>query len=776
MIESSTELQELYKNGYCFDLNAETFLTKDVTTFVNPKGFEDWKVQLFDFDKYAYDRMQQLGVTEESNTILLRQDDLSSKKPITNKIFTPSKKGGLEITKYSLHGYLFQYVKDGTPESTKANIKLSYDVYTRNASWQCQFMPKSHIGNPKNLNPFWHKNLLENFASKTEQDYLVLTEGYIKGWKASEHNIPTCGLTSTTTYKESGTSHIHSEIVEYLTACKVKKLIILWDGDCREISPKAVAINEDLATRPNGFYSAACKIRTLLKDYKQFKKLKFYFAEINTKEIDQHPKGIDDLLIQEPNYIDRIKSEFENIGELNGKWINWIDISEDTGIKKFRKFMNLATVYDFYAAHKHQNLKTFKFQRDVYEVVNDVPVMTIPQDLMKYLFVGTDVYKLQNQPLPAGDDKLVYEEVLDPWTKDMITMNHGKDAVKKIVQYKGFTNIPSNLNFSKVVDGYWNLYHELDHQPEPGEWIHIEKLLKHIFQEHYEMALDYLTLLYRKPSQKLPIVALVSEENKTGKSTYVYLVKLLLKNNMAIISNAELTDQFNSQYASKTMIACEETLMEKSEGYEKLKNWTTAKTIMRNEKNKAAKDVPCNIHLTLCSNHPKTFMRISKHDSRFWIRQVPTRTENIKNFDDKIANEINYFVHFLLNRTIKYEDVGERLYFSEKHFQTTAFHELVANSEIGIIKELKYNLVEDFTKFDVNEIRMNTDDLCMYYRLKGDRNWISKAILSETKSTRTEKVCRYSFWIDDDTTETGMRMTPSKSGRPFVFLKSDFVL
>lgn len=775
MKELSTDQQELYSKGYCFDLEKEVFLTKDITTFVKPKGFEDWGVEVYDFEAYAKNRIAELGITEEENTIMLRENDISFKKAKANKIFTPSKNGGLEITKYSLHGYLFQYVKDGNAESTKANIRLSYDIYTRNAPWQCQFMPKSNIGNPKNLNPFWHASLLDNFQEKIEQDYLVLTEGYIKGFKASKEGIPTAGLTSTTTYKEAGTTNIHSEIVAYLTGCKVKKLIILWDGDCKDISQKAFNNLEDVGQRPNGFYNSACKIRLLLKEFKQFKKLKIYFAEVNTKEIDGHPKGIDDLLIQEPKYAEKIKQEFENIGELTGKWINWVDITDDSGVKKFRKFMNLTSVYDFYTANKHILKGDFCFQRDIYKIVNDLPVMSIPQDLQKYLFVGTDIYKLQMQPMPQGEEKITYEEVLDPWTKDMISLNHGKDAISKIVQYKGFTNIPSNINYTKVVDGYWNLYHDIDHKPEQGDWIHIEKLLKHVFQEHYEMALDYLTILYRNPSQKLPIVALVSEENKTGKSTYVYLVKLLLKNNMAIISNAELTDQFNSQYASKTMIACEETLMEKSEGYEKLKNWTTAKTIMRNEKNKAAKDVPCNIHLTLCSNHPKTFMRISKHDSRFWIRLVPERKENIKGFDDKIASEINQFVFFLLNRTIKYEDQGERLYFNEKDFQTKAFHELVANSEVGIIKELKYHLVEDFLKYDCREILMNTDDLCMYYRLKGDRNWISKTILAETPARRTDKTTLYSFTIDDEGSALGFKQTPNKRGRPFVFKRKDFI-
>ena len=49
--------------------------------------------------------------------------------------------------------------------------------------------------------------------------------------------------------------------------------------------------------------------------------------------------------------------------------------------------------------------------------------------------------------------------------------------------------------------------------------------LKHIFQEQLEIGLDYLALLYRKPTQPLPVLCLVSHERNTGKTTFLNFVK-----------------------------------------------------------------------------------------------------------------------------------------------------------------------------------------------------------------------------------------------------------
>jgi len=72
-----------------------------------------------------------------------------------------------------------------------------------------------------------------------------------------------------------------------------------------------------------------------------------------------------------------------------------------------------------------------------------------------------------------------------------------------ISKYDAFCNVPDNTNYSRVVDGCYNLYSPLTHATatwhSPEDTKHIEQFLVHIFGEQIEVALDYLTilLLYR---------------------------------------------------------------------------------------------------------------------------------------------------------------------------------------------------------------------------------------------------------------------------------------
>ena len=87
-----------------------------------------------------------------------------------------------------------------------------------------------------------------------------------------------------------------------------------------------------------------------------------------------------------------------------------------------------------------------------------------------------------------------------------------------------------------------------------AEWTTIESMLKHIFGDQYEMGLDYLQLLYTKPTQILPVLCLVSKENHTGKTTFLDFLEMLFKGNTAIIGTADIEGDFNQHYISKHII------------------------------------------------------------------------------------------------------------------------------------------------------------------------------------------------------------------------------
>ena len=87
--------------------------------------------------------------------------------------------------------------------------------------------------------------------------------------------------------------------------------------------------------------------------------------------------------------------------------------------------------------------------------------------------------------------------------------------------------------------------------------------------------MDYMQLLYLQPTQKLPIVLLVSEERNTGKSTFLNFLKAVFENNVTFNTNEDFRSQFNSDWAGKLLIVVDEVLLNRREDSERLKNLST---------------------------------------------------------------------------------------------------------------------------------------------------------------------------------------------------------
>lgn len=56
--------------------------------------------------------------------------------------------------------------------------------------------------------------------------------------------------------------------------------------------------------------------------------------------------------------------------------------------------------------------------------------------------------------------------------------------------------------------------------------------MRHIFGEHYNLGMDYMKLLLEHPTQKLPVLALVSRERNTGKTIFLNWLKEIYRGNM----------------------------------------------------------------------------------------------------------------------------------------------------------------------------------------------------------------------------------------------------
>src|SRR5262249_10147970 len=155
-------------------------------------------------------------------------------------------------------------------------------------------------------------------------------------------------------------------------------------------------------------------------------------------------------------------------------------------------------------------------------------------------------------------------------------------------------------------------------EPEDGDCPMTLEFVKHIFDEHFDLGLDYLQLLYQRPTQVLPILCLVSKENQTGKSTFAKWLKQIFENNMAIVGNADLSNDFNGFWSTKLIVCCDEAFIEKKIIVERIKSLSTADRITMNQKGRDQVEIEFFGKFIMLTNNEDNFIYATEDDVRFW--------------------------------------------------------------------------------------------------------------------------------------------------------------
>ena len=329
----------------------------------------------------------------------------------------------------------------------------------------------------------------------------------------------------------------------------------------------------------------------------------------------------------------------------------------------------------------------------------------------KYLRIGTNYYKKVFLPRINGDNR----PVLAPWSRQTIIDDHSKNELGQVKKYEGFTVIPSHSNYQESVKGFYNLYspltHDLDIQYQPGSIPCTLTFLKHIFGDQIELGLDYVTLLWQKPTQILPILCLISSERNTGKTTYLNWLKSIFQDNMTTNTNDDLRSRFNSDWAKdKLLIAIDEVLLEKREDSERLKNLSTAKNYKPEAKGKDKVESEFFGHFVLCSNNEENFIVIDDREIRYWVLKISSLTSVDSEFEDKLNNELPQFIAFIKNRKISCPK-KTRMWFTKEQLHTKALENLVKGAKANLEKELIVTIDEMLKDYELKEIKFTTDNL-----------------------------------------------------------------
>lgn len=689
--------------------------------------------------------------------------------------------------------------------------------------------------------PYFPESIKDAFDNGTELSTLLITEGEKKTFITSLHGVPIIGVGGIFNLAEKKTGKLHSEILDVITKCNVKRLVFLLDGDADDISPKALAEKKDISFKPNNFLQAVEFFKNISSDLD----LDLWCFIIKSNEIavskgiqKSATKGIDDLFLNAKGEENKIKEDLLSLG--SSDYLYKINVTHNT--KKLSRLLCLHDVNSFFLKHSegHPDLLKipFIFRGAEYKWDGEQEKCVKNKSEFADYFkrIRDDYFKIIWKLNISGKP----EKQLIKTLKQTIIDDHGREILKHIKKYDDFCVFPSHDNYREDVANCYNLYYPLPYLPHEQEVSlsdipNITKFLGHIAgnasvsylnqktKEKFEcglfdMLLDYFQIAYHFPERKLPILSLVSPENNTGKSTFLFLLRLIFGQNVAIVGNADLASDFNAHYLTKLFVCIDETFIEKRLIVEKIKSLSTAIKGYLNAKGREQVEVDLFMKFVLATNNEENFLSLSKEDIRFWIIRLKPLPDVEVDMLKKMEAEIPAFLRFLKDRKL-ITSRENRMHFHPDLLKTEALNKVIEYSQPSVEKDIRHYIKELFLDTGLDIIEMTQKVLHKEALLnKNNSSYLEKILKSNMKllpyhlweynnkefETKDEaitiarakqpdidtaqieqllkikfKTKRYSYPKYQDIHENGQTVIKiifvNDNGRPFVFYRKDFV-
>lgn len=390
---------------------------------------------------------------------------------------------------------------------------------------------------------------------------------------------------------------------------------------------------------------------------------------------------------------------------------------------------------------------------------------------IEYVRVGTQLYKIVHVPTLQGDE----EEQLIPWKYGTLKQDYAKDDMPVIPKYDGFCTIPSHTDYQPSVGNFLNLYKPISHEPAEGEFPHVEALMHHIFEDQYELGMDYLQLLYLRPIQKLPILLLVSEERNTGKSTFLNFMKAVFQDNATFNTNEDFRSQFNADWAGKLLIVVDEVLLSRKEDSERLKNLSTAFSYKIEAKGKDRQEVHFFAKFILCSNNEAFPVMIDPVETRYWVRKVKRLETDDTNFLDSLKAEIPALLHHLQHRQLSTERKS-RMWFAPSLIHTEALDRIISSNRSKVETDIIDVCLDVMAKENIAELTVAPKDLLEILKFYGaghDLNAVRKVLRDVWRLKPASNGFSYTTYAPDWSKET--QLTTCKRKGRFFTVTRDFL-
>ena len=721
--------------------------------------------------EYYTNRLKELGVTEKDCKTVLNYEVGNDCAEKTGEYqFIREGEKGIDIYFFDLHGNLIYF--DDKAKEYNRQCKTTNTEYkiTRLAEPNGDMKYKFPTGVGETF-PWIPPELVKKYKKREVIRTLYLTEGAFKAFKASLHGLDIVGLTSITHYKGKD-GMIYKDIIRLIQDCKVENVVMLYDADCLNISMKDLASGGDIARRPTTFFNSMSSIYNLLLEFD----VNIFFAHI-LNDIEGNPKGLDDLYVQMKGNEELVTRDLLSLSKVNNFTYK---LNLTTNYKRLKSYFGISNHIAFYDKHKTEidgNGGEFIYYGSKYKIEVDertgerLPTLLFPSDLNKFFRCGDDYYELVDTPNPFGET----EEILTHRSLKTITDDFGKDCVKHIKKYKSFVNLPNNQNYQRIIHNCYNLYNPIRHEVKEGSWFFTKMFLEHIFGKYYEVGLDYVTILYRYPTEILPVLCLVSEERRTGKTTFLDWLCDIFGENACIIGNEELKSQFNGVFLKKLIVGIDETsLSENREITERIKMLSTAKKIATQRKG-IDYSIDYNFcKFIMCSNKVTNFIYTDSEEVRFFVLKVPTiEGKEITDIRKRLQEEIPAFLYYIQNRVTTYKK-ETRAWFAYNLIRTQAFEELCENQKPRVQKVIEQWINDTVTDFGLSELKMTKSALIdILPELRKWENQINDTLkrIGCEKQTKTERF-KIPYWGKNEFDGELSQRELEYIGKPFIYKKT----
>jgi hypothetical protein len=588
--------------------------------------------------------------------------------------------------------------------------------------------------------PFFMPGLVAKYQAGAKIPVLYLVEGELKAAAGVARGLDIVGMPSNQVVREQVGANwqLEGQLQALIRKCQVETLVLLHDADARTVRWEA---GKDLAKRPNSFAQAVINFREAIQsllDAEDCALKRAFYLHGRRELCDKNAKGLDDMFIAFPDEQEAILADLAKGTEANkyfeGKNVttpHYDNVRSYFGVNHKAK----EPEKDFYLLYRKDiGIREFSFRGRRYVPDGEEVIYLAHQDAGEFCRIGADWYKWIWQPRPGGE--LVRELV--PWKVGEIAREYKKYPafLDECPKFDGFTVEPNfNGEYQRVIAKNLNLIQPIGHEARSGSIKNTLAFLKHIFTgqgslvetetvkdgkttygteekpvtaDPFTIAMDWLTVLHTQPKHQLPVVILVSKDNKTGKTTFLNWLTWIYGSNATILNNDQFAMKFNSHYATKFVIGLDEAFqdLEKKAEKERLKQMVTSKEMYVERKGVDLKPVPFYGKIVMTSNDEDKVMKLDDTDTRWFVVKVPVFQKEDPDMEKKLRAEIPAWLHFLHQRQVHHPRES-RLWFKPEDFITEQF-KIIANATKTRLDANVEEFVKDFfLTFRVGKVQVS---------------------------------------------------------------------